>query len=121
MTDHPIVHIELSALDSKASAKFYGDTFNWKINHMEGMDYYTWAPESGPGGGFIPVTEENPVGTILLYIQVADIEAKLSQIEENGGQTLTPKSEIPGVGHFAIFADPTGNKVGLFTPLDNNG
>ena len=117
MTDHPIVHIELSTLDSKASAKFYGDTFSWKITNMEEMDYFTWAPETGPGGGFNPVTEDNPAGSVLLYIQVEDIESKLEQIEKNGGKTLNPKSEIPGIGHFGIFADPTGNKVGLFTPL----
>ena len=117
MTNHPIVHIELSAIDPKTAGKFYGDIFNWKINIMEAMEYVTWAPETEPGGGFNPVTEENPAGTVLIYIQVDDIEAKLKQIEKHGGKTLTPKSEIPGTGYFAIFSDPTGNNIGLFTPL----
>jgi predicted enzyme related to lactoylglutathione lyase len=26
-----------------------------------------------------------------------------------------PKTEIPGMGWYAIFSDPTGNRIGLFT------
>jgi predicted enzyme related to lactoylglutathione lyase len=26
-----------------------------------------------------------------------------------------PKTEIPGIGWWGMFTDPTGNKIGLFT------
>ena len=32
MSDHPIVHIELSADDPMAAGKFYGEVFGWDIN-----------------------------------------------------------------------------------------
>jgi predicted enzyme related to lactoylglutathione lyase len=28
---------------------------------------------------------------------------------------VVPKTEIPGIGWFGVFTDPTGNKVGLYT------
>ena len=33
-----------------------------------------------------------------------------------GASTLVPKTEIPGTGWFAIFTDPTGNRMALYTP-----
>ena len=48
-------------------------------------------------------------------LRAEEIEKK---IESLGGQTLLPKTEIPNIGWFALFADPTGNRVGLFTGLE---
>jgi predicted enzyme related to lactoylglutathione lyase len=44
-----------------------------------------------------------------------DIDADLRKAESLGGTTVVPKTEIPQVGWFAIFKDPSGNKVGLFS------
>ena len=68
------------------------------------------------GGGFNPVGGElNPAGTVIVYVGTDDITASLEKAEALGGKTLVPKTEIPGMGWFGIFADPTGNKIGLFT------
>jgi len=32
-----------------------------------------------------------------------------------GGKILRSKTEIPGIGWFGIFKDPTGNSIALFT------
>jgi predicted enzyme related to lactoylglutathione lyase len=52
---------------------------------------------------------------VLLYISTDDIDATLAKIEAHGGKTVVPKTEIPQVGWFGIFTDPTGNRVALFT------
>lgn len=60
--------------------------------------------------------DTNP-GDILIYIQTEDIETSLSEIEAAGGKTLLLKSEIPGIGWYALFADLTGNRVGLYKSM----
>ena len=115
MAQHPIVHIEFSAKDREAAGKFYSEIFGWQIQQMPEMNYATFEAEGGPGGGFNPLTEESPAGTVTVYIDTDDIEATLSKIAAKGGKVVHSKAEIPGYGWFAIFSDPTGNKVGLYT------
>jgi predicted enzyme related to lactoylglutathione lyase len=115
MSNHPIVHIELSANDREAAAAFYAKIFGWKIEQMPAMNYATFEASGGPGGGFNPVGKDNPAGSVIVYIATDDIPATLKQVEASGGKTLVPKTEIPGMGWFGVFADPTGNKVGLYT------
>lgn len=120
MFKHPIVHIEFSANDREAAAQFYNDVFGWEIQHMPEMNYSTFMCDDKLGGGFNPVTDQNPAGTVTVYIQVEDFEATLAQIEARGGKTILPKTEIPGVGWFAFFTDPTGNKVALYKGRDQS-
>jgi len=119
MSTHPIVHIEFSAQDREAAGQFYGQAFGWQIQQMPEMNYATFEAEGGPGGGFNPVNQQNPSGTVLVYIASDDIEASLVKIESLGGKTIIPKTEIPQVGWFAIFTDPTGNQVGLYTSMNS--
>lgn len=117
MSTHPIVHIEISAKDLGAASKFYADLFGWKIEPMPEMNYATFEAEGGPGGGFNPVSDENPAGTVLVYVGTEDILASLDQVVKLGGKLVVPKTEIPGMGWFAIFSDPTGNNIGLFQEM----
>ena len=112
---HPIVHIEFSAQDREAAARFYSDLFGWKVEQFPEMNYATFEAEGGPGGGFNPVTETNPAGAVVVYVGTDDIDASLAKAESLGGKTVYPKTEIPGIGWFGLFQDPTGNTVGLYT------
>ena len=118
MSQHPIVHIEFSAKDREAAGQFYSEAFGWQIQQIPEMNYATFEAKGGPGGGFNPVNDQNPAGTILVYIDSKDIDADLIKIESLGGTILVPKTEIPQVGWFAIFADLTGNQVGLYTGME---
>ena len=117
MSEYPIVHIEFSSLNHEKSGKFYADLFGWHIQQMPEMQYATFDTHAGVGGGFNPVSETNPAGTTVVYVGTDDIEATLAKVEKLGGKTITRKSEIPGMGWYAFFADPNGNRVGLFTAL----
>ena len=114
MSDHPVVHIEFPALDPRASARFYGDLFGWKIEVAEEYNYPMYLPPSGPGGGFVQV-ETMPEGGPLVHVGADDIDATLARVQELGGSVDTPKTEIPGVGWFAIFRAPDGGRAALFT------
>jgi predicted enzyme related to lactoylglutathione lyase len=115
MSQHPVVHIEISAKDTVAAGKFYSDLFGWKVEQVPQMHYATFQAEGGPGGGFNAVTETNPAGTVMFYILSDDIEADLAKVVRLGGQALVQKTEIPGMGWFGVFKDPTGNTIGLYT------
>ena len=52
---------------------------------------------------------------MIIYIDSEDIEADLKKIETMGGKKLLGKTEIPGRGWYALFADPTGNRMALYT------
>jgi len=117
MYKHPVVHIEFSAADRQAAGKFYQDVFGWKITDIPEMNYTMFEYEEGRGGGFNPVSENNPAGTVTVYIEADDIETTLAKIEANGGKVVLPKSEIPNTGWFAFFTDPTGNQVALYKSI----
>lgn len=118
MSAHPIVHFEFSAADREAAGQFYHELFGWKITQDQEMNYAMFESPEGVGGGLNPVSENNPAGTVIVYVGTEDIEASLAKAETLGANTIVPKSEIPGMGWFAMFSDPTGNVVGLYTSIN---
>jgi predicted enzyme related to lactoylglutathione lyase len=114
---HPFVHIELSTNDREASGKFYSNLFGWQVQQLPEMNYATFTTGEGVGGGFSPITDNNPAGTVIVHVATDDIPATLTRVQSLGGKTVIPETEIPEMGWFAIFRDPTGNLVGLFKAL----
>ena len=122
MSTHPIVHVEFSAHDQAAAGKFFADLFGWKYQVVPDLNYVTYEAAPGPGGGFNKVDGESvKAGDVLVYVSTDDIDATLAKAESLGGKTVVPKMEIPSQGWFAIFADPTGNRIGLYTDLAGQG
>jgi uncharacterized protein len=121
MSKHPIIHIEFPSKDATKNSKFYADLFGWEISHFDEMNYSMFNPGEGPGGGFPPVDGQiNKIDRVLVYVQSDDIEADLKKAESLGGKAMTPKTEIPGQGWFAVFQDPEGNTLALYTELSQS-
>ncbi|MEW6030216.1 MAG: VOC family protein [Chloroflexota bacterium] len=120
MSKRNVVHVEIPAANVEAAARFYAELFGWKIESVPEMNYTMWEDGSGYGGGFNPVSEESPVGQVLVYIHSDDIESDLKNVEKLGGKVLHPKTEIPQTGWFATFKDPTGNVLALYTSMNPN-
>jgi predicted enzyme related to lactoylglutathione lyase len=116
MANHSIVHVELSAKDRKALSKFYADVFGWVTEDIDALDYTTFKAGDGVGGGFNPVTDQNPAGTVTIYIETDDVTASLKDVQKAGGTIISQEMEIPNTGKFGIFRDPQGNMIGLFKP-----
>jgi predicted enzyme related to lactoylglutathione lyase len=116
MTKHPIVHVEFAANDPSASAKFYGDLFEWPITSAPEFDYYMFDTQAGVGGGFPRINPEHgyKAGDVVIYVDTDDIEASLARAVSLGATDVEPKSEVPGMGWMAFFKDPGGNRVGLW-------
>jgi len=124
MAAHPIVHIEIPAKDTKGLAQFYADMFGWELRHEPSVDYWMFRAGGGPGGGFVKAGETDASGnmhykpdSLLVYLDSDDIDADLAKIESLGGKVVQPKMEIPQTGWFAIFTDPSGNHLALYTAM----
>jgi predicted enzyme related to lactoylglutathione lyase len=118
MSKRNVVHVEIPAAKPKAAGKFYADLFGWKVQDMPEMNYTMWEAEDHTGGGFPEVSEINPAGQVLVYIDSDDIDADLKKVVKLGGKALHQKTEIPGMGWFGIFQDPTGNVLALYTGMN---
>ena len=121
MTKRKIVHIEIPSSDFEKSGKFYNALFGWTITPFPEMNYVTWEPEEGPGGGFSPIDENTKAGEILVHVASDDIEADLKRAQSLGGTIVRQKSEIPNIGWWGIFKDPMGNAIALYTSMNPEG
>ena len=111
---HRITHIEISAQDREKAKEFYSKLFGWEMIYDEAMDYLMFQIEPGYGGAFAPVSENNPAGTVLIYVETESVDDSLATAESMGAQVILPTMEIPGVGRMGVFLDLTGNKIALF-------
>jgi len=111
---NPIVHWELMGPDGDAQKEFYAKIFDWKFTTPDGFGSYhmTEGDDMGVNGALGQGSEEMP-SYQCIYVGVDDIDAKLEEIEEAGGKTVVPRTEIPDMVTFAMFQDPAGNFVGI--------
>ena len=114
---NPIVHWEIMAPDGDKLGAFYNDIFDWQAETTEGFEsYYLVDAEKTGVGGAVGKGPEGMPSYLTIYVEVADIDQHLAKIEGAGGSTVMPRTVIPGVVTFAMFADPAGNTVGLVEP-----
>jgi uncharacterized protein len=90
--------------------------FGWVVstnpNIGAGGSVELGSPELPAGGGIDSVDGPG----VAVYARVRDLDAALDRASELGGKALTPAIELPDrCGQVAIFADPHGNAVGLWT------
>lgn len=118
-----VVHFEIPADDVERAGTFYRDAFGWNLSPMPEMDYTgvstTATGEDGmpstPGainGGLFTRTE--PLTSPVITINVDDIEAALTKVEQHGGKTLLGKQAVGDMGFTGYFTDPEGNTIGLW-------
>jgi uncharacterized protein len=116
---NPVVHFELIHKDSEKVMQFYRDAFGWDIDSDNPMNYGTVLTKDGDqgiDGGIGPTQDPTQPGYLIVYAQVPDINAQLKKVEELGGKTVMPRTEIPNVVTFAQFTDPFGHLFGLVEP-----
>jgi predicted enzyme related to lactoylglutathione lyase len=122
VTKRNVVHVEIPAANVEAAGKFYQDLFGWKISYDPELNYSMWEAGNGDAyGGFPQVSDQTHAGQVLVYIASDDIDADLKKVVEMGGKVIFPKDEIPQTGWFALFQDPTGNVLGLYTSMNPSG
>jgi len=108
-------HVMIPSRDHQKSKIFYEKVFGWKVEEQPGTNSMDILPPSGKG----PSAELNPeVEVIVPSIRTSDIEAKLKLIEKFGGRKLKEKTPIgkdAEHGYYALFTDPCGNLMCLYS------
>ena len=109
-----VVHFDIPIDDADRAVAFYNTVFDWGLEQWGPMDYWTMAERPGDGIGGALGRREAPDEGVTIYIDVDDIDVALAAIEAAGGKPLSGRMPIPTVGWMALFADPEGNRIGLF-------
>ncbi len=114
MSKRQVVHIEIPTANRETSGQFYRDVFGWDVQHeTEPVPYTTFQSGNVPGG-FPSIGNDYRPGDVVVYIESDDLDADLKKITACGGHAIGPKVEVPGMGWFVNFADPTGNRLALW-------
>jgi predicted enzyme related to lactoylglutathione lyase len=109
-----ISHIEFPADDVERAKRFYGAVAGWEFNEMDGMPGFHLFRTSPEAGGGLGKRGESVGDVVRVYIDVDDLEAAVAAATANGGTVITPPSDIPGQGRYAVINDPEGNEIGLY-------
>ncbi|WP_029009874.1 VOC family protein [Azospirillum halopraeferens] len=128
------VWYELMTTDPAAATAFHGAVAGWRgrDSGMPGFDYTLLSAgeaQGAPGctdvGGVMALPEEACAAGArpgwLGYIAVDDVDATADRIWKAGGAVHRPPADIPGIGRFAVVADPQGAVFALFRPAPGSG
>lgn len=111
---------ELMTTDPQGADSFYCGLFRW-VTHPSSVPGYTLWMSGGVGvSGLMAQPEEVRHGgappSWLLYLGTSDVDATVQAAQRLGGRVLKQAADIPGIGRFAVLADPQGAAFALFTP-----
>jgi predicted enzyme related to lactoylglutathione lyase len=108
-------HIVIPSKNYQKSKIFFEKIFGWKVQEVPGTNTLDVLPPSEKG----PSAELNSEEDIIVpSISTSNIDTKLKLIEEFGGKILedtAPIGENAEYGHYALFEDPQGNKMCLYS------
>jgi predicted enzyme related to lactoylglutathione lyase len=118
----PGVHCwaDLATPDLEAAVKFYGDLFGWEVPELPDsaeMGGYRRAKKNGADvAGMMPLMQEGQPTAWSTYVSVEDAEATAAAVREAGGSVVAEPMDVMGLGHMALFTDPTGAFLGIWQP-----
>lgn len=107
---------ELMTSDPQAALQFYGGVLDWTAQPLGGErtddPYNVVSGSAGPLGGVMAIPAEAVDCGMKpwwgAYIGSADVDADAARLAAAGGSVKRPPEDIPGVGRFAVMADPGG-------------
>ena len=113
---------DLMTSDKQAAIAFYSELVGWKTHDVDmgPMGAYTMIRVGERDiGGIVPLDPSHGVPPhFMAYCTVPDVDAAARRAEQLGGKVGVPPTDIPGVGRFAVIADPEGAYVSPFKGND---
>ncbi|GJL90617.1 VOC family protein [Hyphococcus sp.] len=118
---NPVIRFDIGCRDRKATTAFYEKVFGWSGREA---GFNTEIDTGGGKGidGAVTALGHEPHNYVMIYMEVADIDAACTAIKDAGGKITIGPVEIPedngpgDGGKFAWFNDPEGNLLGIFEP-----
>lgn len=116
-TPASVVWFEIPADSTARAKKFYNGLFGWKIKAFPGMDDYnhidTGGADASPDGAVMKRMCPEHQG-FMNYVLVDSVEKSSAKVEKLGGKVHKPKTEVPGMGYFAICMDTENNVFAIW-------
>jgi hypothetical protein len=82
-----------------------------------GMTYTLIDVGEGTGGGMMKHPMPGHPSSWLAYVAVDDVRAATDRAKSLGATIVRDVTQIPNVGSFSIFIDPTGATLALWQAL----
>lgn len=117
-SDYRFTWNELAAKDPTAALAFYQALGGFGASAMEmptGTYHLLTSGEEQIAGIMAAPMPEAPHAWTP-YVQVPHADATTDKAKRLGAKVIVPPTNIPGVGRFAIFADPQGAVLGVLQP-----
>jgi len=112
---NPVVHWQLLVKDPDASAAFYAELFDWKVDGDNPLGYrrFDSGNDKGIDGGVWPAPPEAP-SFVQLHVEVDDADEHLERATALGARVVMPPQAMPEGGRMAVLCDPEGIPFVLF-------
>ncbi len=111
---NPFVHVELLTNDVARAKEFYSGLLDWKLEDVPNMDYTMINVGEGTGGGMMKHPMPGAPSNWMPYVLVDDVAASTEKAKSLGARIIKEVTEIPGIGWFSTFIDPTGAALSLW-------
>lgn len=111
---------ELHTTDPAQALSFYEKVVGFSHRSMDaapGEKYHILSRNGIDRGGVSgqPINGAQPHW--LPYVNVDDVDATVVLAKRRGGTIVVSPEEIPGIGRFGVFKDPTGALLAVMKPL----
>jgi predicted enzyme related to lactoylglutathione lyase len=107
-----LIWSELYTPDVERAKSFYEAAFGITSERAPAMDYTLLKVGDRPIGGMMAIGAGGVPAEVPphwnVYFAVDDVDATVARVQELGGSTMVPPTDIPGVGRFAVVTDPQG-------------
>jgi predicted enzyme related to lactoylglutathione lyase len=114
---------ELLTRNVETAKAFYAALAGWSFRPVPMANGGTyWVAEVGgkPVAGIMAMPAEIPSQVPphwFEYLEVDDVDARLTVATKNGGTIMRPPFDVPDVGRLGFIIDSTGAALGLMTPV----
>lgn len=116
---NPIGWFEITVTDFDKAKNFYTELFGWEFRLSQGSKSLYWNIFTGDkiGGGLLKKSKPEHNGqSIMIYVEVDDIDSVLNKAVTLGGSIEKPKSLISETaGYFGLLQDLDKNIIGLWS------
>ncbi|MGJ4854287.1 VOC family protein [Labrys sp. La1] len=120
VTHGDFVWYELMTTDVKGAAAFYAAVLGWEAadSGMPGPAYMLFSNKGALVAGLMDIPPDaaarNTPPNWSGFVAADDVDASAAEVTRLGGKIYRAPDDIPGIGRFAIAADPDGAVFGLF-------
>ncbi|SHF06618.1 hypothetical protein SAMN02745157_1556 [Kaistia soli DSM 19436] len=107
-----LTNFEIYGDEPEALVAFYRGLFGWRIERVEGVDYWriTLDAEAAPlsAGGIARRPRFEQQGW-MNFVEVDSIDETIDAVTRLGGSIVKEKTAVPRTAWHAVIADPAGN------------